>query len=78
MREALERTYNATPNPKWVVAVGDCAVDGGLFARSYAVTGGVSAVVPVDLHIRGCPPTPLQLLEGLLTLFVPPEATAKR
>jgi len=78
MREALERTYHATPNPKWVVAVGDCAVDGGLFARSYAVTGGVSAVVPVDLHIRGCPPTPLQLLEGLLTLFVPPEATAKR
>jgi len=48
-------------------------VDGGLFAGSYAVTGGVSAVVPVDLHIRGCPPTPLQLLEGLLTLFVPPE-----
>ena len=78
MREALERTYNATPNPKWVVAVGDCAVDGGLFARSYAVTGGVSAVVPVDLHIRGCPPTPLQLLEGLLTLFVPPEAVGSQ
>src|SRR5271167_3615375 len=55
MREALERTYNATPNPKWVLAVGDCAVDGGLFAGSYAVSGGVSAVVPVDLHIRGCP-----------------------
>src|SRR6516162_4883568 len=78
MREALERTYNATPNPKWVVAVGDCAVDGGLFAGSYAVTGGVSAVVPVDLHIRGCPPTPLQLLEGLLTLFVPPEAVGSQ
>jgi len=69
MREALERTYNATPDPKWVVAVGDCAVDGGLFAGSYAVTGGVSAVVPVDLHIRGCPPTPLQLLQGLLALL---------
>jgi Ni,Fe-hydrogenase III small subunit len=78
MREALERTYIATPNPKWVVAVGDCAVDGGLFAESYAVTGGVSAVVPVDLHIRGCPPTPRQLLEGLLTLFVSPEAIAMR
>jgi Ni,Fe-hydrogenase III small subunit len=52
-----------------VVAVGDCAADGGLFAGSYAVAGGVSAVVPVDLHIRGCPPTPLQLLQGLLALL---------
>jgi len=69
MREALERTYQATADPKWVVAVGDCAVDGGLFAGSYAVAGGVSAVVPVDLHIRGCPPTPLQLLQGLLALL---------
>jgi len=69
MREALERTYNATPGPKWVVAVGNCAIDGGIFAESYAVTGGVSAVVPVDLHIRGCPPSPIQLLEGLLALF---------
>src|SRR5512134_3862214 len=59
MREALERTYAATPEPKWVVAVGDCAVDGGLFAGSYAVVGGVSAVVRVDLHIKGCPPPPL-------------------
>ena len=69
MREALERTYQATPDPKWVVAVGDCAADGGIFAGSYAVAGGVSAVVPVDLHIRGCPPTPLQLLQGLLALL---------
>jgi Ni,Fe-hydrogenase III small subunit len=69
MREALERTYHATPDPKWVVAVGDCAVDGGLFAGSYAVVGSVSKVVPVDLHIRGCPPTPAQLLEGLLALL---------
>jgi Ni,Fe-hydrogenase III small subunit len=68
MREALERTYNATPDPKWVVAVGDCAVDGGLFSGSYAVVGGVSRVVPVDLHIRGCPPPPIQLLRGLLAL----------
>jgi Ni,Fe-hydrogenase III small subunit len=69
MREALERTYNATPDPKWVVAVGDCAVDGGIFSGSYAVVGGVSGVVPVDLHIRGCPPQPTQLLKGLLTLL---------
>jgi Ni,Fe-hydrogenase III small subunit len=78
MREALERTYNATPNPKWVVAVGDCAVDGGLFAESYAVAGGVSAVIPVDLHIRGCPPNPLQLIEGLLALFESQEAKAAK
>ena len=69
MREALERTYAATPDPKWVVAVGDCAVDGGLFAGSYTVAGGVDAVIPVDLHIRGCPPSPVQLLQGLLALL---------
>ena len=69
MRQALERTYNATPDPKWVVAVGHCAADGGIFADSYAVAGGVGAVVPVDLHIAGCPPTPLQLLQGLLALL---------
>src|SRR5262249_1772550 len=65
MREALERTYRATPDPKWVVAVGDCAFDAGIFAGSYAVAGGVSSVIPVDLHIRGCPPSPTQLLQGL-------------
>ena len=69
MREALERTYAATPDPKWVVAVGNCAADGGIFAGSYAVVGGVSKVVPVDLHIRGCPPTPEALLKGLLALI---------
>ena len=69
MREALERTYNATPDPKWVIAVGDCAVDGGIYSGSYAAVGGVSGVVPVDLHIRGCPPRPAQLLKGLLTLL---------
>jgi Ni,Fe-hydrogenase III small subunit len=69
MRQALERTYQATPDPKWVVAVGDCAADGGIFAGSYAVAGGVNTVVPVDLHISGCPPTPRQLLEGLLALL---------
>jgi Ni,Fe-hydrogenase III small subunit len=69
MREALERTYAATPDPKWVVAVGDCALDGGCFAGSYAVVGGVSEVLPVDLHIRGCPPSPTQILKGLLALL---------
>jgi Ni,Fe-hydrogenase III small subunit len=68
MREALERTYAATPNPKWVVAVGDCAFDGGVFAGSYACVGAVSSVIPVDLHIRGCPPNPTALLKGLLAL----------
>jgi len=68
MREALVRTYHATPEPKWVVAVGDCAKDGGCFAGSYAVVGGVDAVVPVDLHIPGCPPAPIAMLRGLLAL----------
>ena len=68
MREALERTYRATPDPKWVVAAGDCACDGGVFAGSYACIGAVSKVVPVDLHIRGCPPTPTALLKGLIAL----------
>src|ERR1051326_7386726 len=71
MREALERTYRATPDPKWVVAGGHCAADGGLFAGSYGVVGGVKDVVPVDLHIAGCPPSPLQLLKGLLGLIEP-------
>src|SRR3954452_13944668 len=74
MRDALERTYHATPDPKWVVAVGDCARDGGCFAGSYAVAGGVSQVVPVDLHISGCPPPPVTILQGLLALL---DRTAK-
>jgi Ni,Fe-hydrogenase III small subunit len=69
MREALRRTYDAAPAPKWVVAVGGCALDGGLYAGSYACVGGVSAVVPVDLHIPGCPPSPATLLKGLLALM---------
>jgi len=69
MREALERTYSAIPNPKWVVALGDCALDGGLFAGSYACVGGVASVIPVDLHIRGCPPPPEKIIEGLLALI---------
>ena len=69
MREALERTYRSTPDPKWVIAIGDCAGDGGVFAGSYAVTGGVSNVVPVDLHIGGCPPSPTAILKGLIALI---------
>jgi Ni,Fe-hydrogenase III small subunit len=72
MVEALRRTYEATPDPKWVVAVGDCGRDGGCFAGSYAVAGGVGAVLPVDLHIPGCPPSPHQLLQGLLALLAVP------
>lgn len=72
MREALERTYHAMPSPKWVVAVGDCAIDGGFFKDSYAVVGGVSVVVPINLHIRGCPPRPADLLRGLLALMESP------
>jgi Ni,Fe-hydrogenase III small subunit len=69
MRQALERTYHATPDPKWVVAVGDCAANCGVFAGSYACVGPVSAVIPVDLEVQGCPPTPIKILEGLLTLL---------
>lgn len=74
MREALERAWACTPDPKWVVAAGDCAVDGGVFRGSYAVEGGIAQALPVDLIIPGCPPTPAQLLEGLLALL---EAQAK-
>ncbi len=66
--EALRATWAATPDPKWVVAVGDCAVDGGVFKGSYAVVGGVAVAVPVDLVVPGCPPTPLQILAGLRAL----------
>jgi Ni,Fe-hydrogenase III small subunit len=69
MRVALERTYAATPDPKWVVAVGDCGCGCGVFEGSYAVIGAVEKVIPVDLHIRGCPPTPTALLEGLIALI---------
>jgi len=69
MREALERTYNATPGPKWVIAVGDCAKNCGVFKGSYACAGAVSDIIPVDLHINGCPPEPIRLLQGLLLLM---------
>ncbi len=69
MREALERTYAATPAPKWVVAAGACARDGHVFKGSYAIVGGVGEVVPVDLYIPGCPPSPRTLLKGLVALM---------
>lgn len=68
MAEALRRTYDATPEPKMVVAVGDGAIDGGIFKGSYAVQGGVKDVIPVDLEIPGDPPTPKAILSALLLL----------
>jgi len=69
MRVALERTYAAMPNPKWIVAAGNCAAGCGVFFESYACIGGLDKVLPVDLTIRGCPPTPLELAQGLLWLL---------
>ena len=66
MEIALRRTYAATPGPKLVVAVGDCGRDGGIFGTSYASLGGVAGVIPVDVVVPGCPPTPVELLHGLL------------
>jgi len=68
MEEALKRTYNAVPEPKLVVAVGDCGACGGIFGTSYASRGAVANVLPVDLTIKGCPPTPRAILSGLLRL----------
>ena len=68
MQDAVLRTWNATPDPKWVVAVGDCAIDGGVFKGSPAITGGIDSALPVDLVIRGCPPQPAQILDGLRAL----------
>ncbi len=69
MEAALRRTWEATPHPKWVIACGDCACDGGEFGVSYASCGAVENVVPVDAKIPGCPPTPTALLAGLLKLM---------
>jgi Ni,Fe-hydrogenase III small subunit len=66
MEIALRRTYAATPDPKLVVAVGDCGRDGGIFGTSYASIGGVASVIPVDVVVPGCPPTPVALLHGIL------------
>jgi len=66
MEIALRRTYAATPSPKLVVAVGDCGCNGGIFGKSYASLGGIDAVIPVDVYIPGCPPSPTALLNGIL------------
>jgi len=66
MRVALQRTYQATPEPRLVVAVGDCGCSGGVFGESYASCGRVANVIPVDVAIPGCPPTPIDLLKGIL------------
>jgi Ni,Fe-hydrogenase III small subunit len=73
MEIALKRTYDATPEPKLVVAIGDCGCDGGIFGESYASCGKVSNVIPVDVVVSGCPPTPTAILQGILTAI-----TAKR
>lgn len=67
MEEALRRTYDAAPEPKLVVAIGECACDGGIFGQSYASCGKVSNVIPVDVAVPGCPPTPVAILQGILS-----------
>ncbi|MGA7595218.1 MAG: NADH-quinone oxidoreductase subunit NuoB [Gallionella sp.] len=70
MATALKRTYDATPEPKLVVAIGECACDGGIFCsggESYATIGKVASVIPVDVMVGGCPPTPTAILQGILT-----------
>jgi Ni,Fe-hydrogenase III small subunit len=71
MATALRRTYEAAPDPKLVVAVGDCGCHGGIFADSYAIAGPVSAIIPVDVAVPGCPPAPERLLQAILTAIRP-------
>jgi Ni,Fe-hydrogenase III small subunit len=71
MELALKRTYDATPDPKLVVAVGDCGCSGGVFGESYASAGRVSNVIPVDVAVPGCPPNPSRILAGILTAIAP-------
>jgi Ni,Fe-hydrogenase III small subunit len=75
MALALQRTYDATPDPKLVVAIGDCgSCGGGIFGESYASCGAVSSVIPVDVAVPGCPPTPLAIMQGILTAISKPRA----
>jgi len=71
MEEALRRSYDATPDPKLVVAIGDCGCDGGIFGESYASCGRVASVIPVDIAVPGCPPTPIAIMQGILTAIAP-------
>src|SRR5438067_12556938 len=71
METALRRTWEATPDPKLVVAIGDCGCTGGIFGESYASCGRVSNVIPVDVAVPGCPPAPVAILHGILTAIAP-------
>src|SRR3954462_3131347 len=71
MEIALKRTYDATPEPKLAVAAGSCARDGGIYGESYACLGGVSKVIPVNVLVPGCPPTPTAIMQGILTAITP-------
>lgn len=66
MEEALKRTYDAMPDPKWVIAIGDCGACGGVFGTSYASRGGVASIIPVNHVVMGCPPNPASLFSGIL------------
>jgi len=77
MEVALKRTYDATPEPKLVVAIGDCARDGGIFGESYASCGRIANVIPVDVVVSGCPPTPTAILQGILTAITETHAVQK-
>jgi len=76
MEEALRRTYDAMPEPKLVVAIGDCGCDGGVFGESYASRGRVANVIPVDVAVPGCPPAPGAILQGILTAISAPKRAA--
>jgi len=76
METALRRTFEATPEPRLVVAVGDCGCTGGIFGESYASCGRVSNVIPVDVAVPGCPPTPTAILQGILTAVSGPRLRA--
>jgi Ni,Fe-hydrogenase III small subunit len=77
MEGALRRTYEATPDPKLVVALGDCGCTGGIFGESYASLGRVSNVIPVNVAVPGCPPSPTRILQGILTAISPSPAQAQ-
>jgi Ni,Fe-hydrogenase III small subunit len=76
MEAALRRTYDATPDPKFVVAVGDCGCTGGIFGESYASSGRVSNIIPVDIAVPGCPPSPTRILQGILAALAASQAPA--
>jgi Ni,Fe-hydrogenase III small subunit len=78
MAVPLRKTYEATPDPKLVIAVGDCGRDCGIFAGSYAVVGPVDTIIPVDAYIDGCPPEPADILRGILTVLGRKTAVSRR